>query len=723
MRFRWALIGAALVVAVLALPAPAKALAGPIIVLDPGHSGTSLTTIDPETKIRDEEYCNDPEITNVFDVATRLKAKLEAAGYTVLLTKQNAMDTVTKRERADVANNSHAALAVSIHTSGHSFGSYGEIYVQNVTSYRENIYGQNIYFSDPAVAALSAQYGQLFLAERRKIEGPSVVVTVNTGWEDRGLAPGNLPIVQLFSKVPWLLVEAGVPSNETQRDLYAVSLFNSIVACVPVNGPPIQPVVTTTRFEQQDERITKKGTWDTFSKSSASSGSYGRSSSTDAAVRIDFTGTRLDLIGMRGTTTGIGDIYLDGRFQTTIDLASAVAAYQVPLWSTGDLVNRPHTVELVRNPSSASGKYITLDAVDVVGTLTSAPPTITKVDPSFGDPAGGTSVVISGTGFTGVTEVTFGGIPATITSVDSTNQRITAVAPASAAGVAQVQVTAGGGKSADTLADDFTYLSSLPVTRFDATLTTPGFAWSGSWAPYTTTSAYGPSYLRTSASAGYVVISFRGTRLDWITTKGTTTGVAQVYLDDASVATTVDLGAASVAYQQKVWSTGILADGYHTVKILRSSLSASGRYLTIDAVDVAGTLVPITLQETEPLLTWAPFTSPWTSASSTSYSGGSYRYSNVSGASVTIKFTGVSLSVIAKKAPAYGKMRVTVDGTTVFTVDLYSSTVKYQQTVWASGFLTPGDHTVTIERLGTKNASSSGYTIDLDAVELIGVLR
>ena len=139
-----------------------------------------------------------PEMKDVFDVAVELKAKLEAAGYTVLMTKNAYTDTVTKRQRADLADNNNAALAVSIHTSGHVFGQYGRIYVQTLTSYRENIQGQKVYFTNAAVAALSAQYGQIFLAERRAIEGSSVVVTVNGSFDDRGLAPGNIPIVQLF---------------------------------------------------------------------------------------------------------------------------------------------------------------------------------------------------------------------------------------------------------------------------------------------------------------------------------------------------------------------------------------------------------------------------------------------------------------------------------------------------------------------------------------------
>lgn len=175
--------------------------APPVIVLDPGHSGTSVTTIDPATQIMDKEYPNIPEMQDVFTVATILKAKLEAAGYTVLMTKQAYTDTVTKRQRVDLANNNQAALAVSIHTSGSIFGNWGQIYVQRLDGYRGDICGNKAYFNLPAIASLSQQYGQIFLAERRKIEGDSIVVTVDS-FDSRDLAPGNLPIVQLWSTVP-----------------------------------------------------------------------------------------------------------------------------------------------------------------------------------------------------------------------------------------------------------------------------------------------------------------------------------------------------------------------------------------------------------------------------------------------------------------------------------------------------------------------------------------
>jgi hypothetical protein len=103
-----------------------------------------------------------------------------------------------------------------------------------------------------------------------------------------------------------------------------------------------------------------------------------------------------------------------------------------------------HTVELVCNPSTATGKYITLDAVDVTGALTPPRPVISSVYPNEGAGTGGTSVLITGTGLVGVAGVTFGGIPATITSVDSGKQQIRVVAPPAAMGTVQVQVMGCG---------------------------------------------------------------------------------------------------------------------------------------------------------------------------------------------------------------------------------------------------------------------------------------
>jgi len=95
-------------------------------------------------------------------------------------------------------------------------------------------------------------------------------------------------------------------------------------------------------------------------------------------------------------------------------------------------------------------------------------PNVTDVDPNGGLITGGEEVVITGTGFTGATEVTFGGTPATSFTVDSDTQ-ITAIAPMHAPGNVQVMVIEGTWESPDTSADDYTYVEPPPTTAAPTT--------------------------------------------------------------------------------------------------------------------------------------------------------------------------------------------------------------------------------------------------------------
>jgi IPT/TIG domain/IPTL-CTERM motif len=78
-------------------------------------------------------------------------------------------------------------------------------------------------------------------------------------------------------------------------------------------------------------------------------------------------------------------------------------------------------------------------------------PAVTSVTPSTGPPAGGNTVTITGTDFTGATSVTFGGVAATsFTVVNDTT--ITSVVPSGSTGAVSVIVTNGiGSNAANTL--------------------------------------------------------------------------------------------------------------------------------------------------------------------------------------------------------------------------------------------------------------------------------
>lgn len=90
-----------------------------------------------------------------------------------------------------------------------------------------------------------------------------------------------------------------------------------------------------------------------------------------------------------------------------------------------------------------------------------AAPTLTSISPTSGPTSGGTTVILTGTRFTGATSVTFGGTAATGFTVNSATQ-ITATAPAGT-GTVDIRVTTGGGTSATSAADQFTYVAAPVV--------------------------------------------------------------------------------------------------------------------------------------------------------------------------------------------------------------------------------------------------------------------
>jgi YVTN family beta-propeller protein len=92
-------------------------------------------------------------------------------------------------------------------------------------------------------------------------------------------------------------------------------------------------------------------------------------------------------------------------------------------------------------------------------------PVVAAASPAHGPAAGGTTVTITGKDFTGITLVTFGGVPAAKFSLKSATT-IVAVTPASAAGPAVVQVANPAGTSAPA-SPVFNFLA--PQTAYVAT--------------------------------------------------------------------------------------------------------------------------------------------------------------------------------------------------------------------------------------------------------------
>lgn len=219
-----------------------------MIVLDPGHA-PSIQSVDPTTGLVDSDYENEPEMRDVFAVAVLVRNQLQADGYRVVMTKNSVSDRVSLGQRAAIANQVHAALALSIHDQAGPNGGIGfdegnnTVYYQSVGGYRETPSGKRITFTDAAVAVTSERYGEIFQAQRSAAEGHSIRLMGDVGYNlgGRGLAPGDMWMVQLLSKVPWIYNESGGNSagmsglNSSDERRYARGLIESVEHCVPIS--------------------------------------------------------------------------------------------------------------------------------------------------------------------------------------------------------------------------------------------------------------------------------------------------------------------------------------------------------------------------------------------------------------------------------------------------------------------------------------------------------
>jgi len=80
--------------------------AGPVICIDPGH---------PSEVGRGTHGKKYTEIEVVWKVAVLLKKRLEADGYSVVMTKNAENEFVRNKTRAEIANQAHAALLIRLH--------------------------------------------------------------------------------------------------------------------------------------------------------------------------------------------------------------------------------------------------------------------------------------------------------------------------------------------------------------------------------------------------------------------------------------------------------------------------------------------------------------------------------------------------------------------------------------------------------------------------------
>jgi hypothetical protein len=133
----------------------------------------------------------------------------------------------------------------------------------------------------------------------------------------------------------------------------------------------------------------------------------------------------------------------------------------------------------------------------------------------------------------------------------------------------------------------------------------------------------------------------------------------------------------------------------------------TGSWTTAPTANVA------TLQETSSSVVYS---AGWTRVALTGAAGGYVEQSATANATATFMFTGTSVGFVTTVAVARGVVEITLDGTDVTLVDLYSPTKKTKTVAWSPDSpLVAGMHTVELRVTGSRNVNATSARIDIDA--------
>lgn len=192
-----------------------------VIVIDPGHNfggddGAYATSNGVTYSERDLN----------MQVALKLKSKLEAQKYKVIMTR-NSSDvekisvTESLTKRVNIANNANADLFVSIHHNSASSAASGvEVY----------------YSSKPKDEEFGGTYSDSKLSASMNLASSiATSITSSTGAINRGAKDGNLFVVR-NTTMPAVLIECGFISNPDEAQKNASSAYQDLEADAIVNA-------------------------------------------------------------------------------------------------------------------------------------------------------------------------------------------------------------------------------------------------------------------------------------------------------------------------------------------------------------------------------------------------------------------------------------------------------------------------------------------------------
>ena len=194
---------------------------GRSVCIDPGHStGSPASEIDPATglDVADNGGASG-ELQANWELAVKVRQRLERAGYSVTMTKSTADSYASLRTRADTGNNCSVMVRLHYDPSLHAILYPGD------GQYKQH--GNSIVYVDPAVANASAGLAQAMFPF---LQGVGVSRKMN----DAGGTSNNTGaayVGSVLSRVPVVLIEndpSMVSGNPSGQDRVADAIVQGL---------------------------------------------------------------------------------------------------------------------------------------------------------------------------------------------------------------------------------------------------------------------------------------------------------------------------------------------------------------------------------------------------------------------------------------------------------------------------------------------------------------
>ena len=258
----------------------------------------------------------------------------------------------------------------------------------------------------------------------------------------------------------------------------------------------------------------------------------------------------------------------------------------------------------------------------------------------------------------------------------------------------------------------------------------PAVSFSGNWRRADATFGWsGGSAMESSTGGASASITFTGTSIRWIGSRGRDRGIASVSVDGVPMKNVDLFGHPVEEIHAPVYTLHDLSPGQHTLTITvmgGQDTQSSSNTVVVDAFDVDPDTTISHWQDTNPDM---KFSGGWVKSSQAFLWSGAgvsnlpelpvtAQETQAAGETLTLPFRGTGLSWIGYRGPDAGIAQVRIDSGATSEVDLYSPIATFQPIVFSAFGLADTNHTLTITSTGRKNAASTGARVVVDAVDV-----